>query len=589
MSGTQTSPIDKRKRQLARSATRVLLALATGLAALALAAAAQAAGELDASFGGDGKVTTDFFGSIDVSEGLAVQSDGKLVTVGSAFNGSYYDFALARYNEDGSLDSTFDGDGKVTTDVGPFSDKATAVAIQADGKIVAVGQVGGASFGFGLVRYLSNGSLDTTFDGDGKVVTDFLSNSEDTPFSVAIQADGKIVVAGYSIGQSGPGGYNFALARYNANGSLDTSFDGDGKLTTDFGGFDDGALAVAIQTDGKIVAAGSSVSSAVFALARFNGDGSLDPTFDGDGKVTTDVSSIGFEGAEAVVLQTDGKIVAAGRSNNDFALARYSTDGSLDASFDGDGTTLTGFSSGSGDAAFSVVLQDDGKIVAAGASDGDFALARYMTTGALDATFDADGKVVTDIAAGSYDEAYSLALQADGKLVAAGASNGDFALARYLQVSLDGDADGVPDATDNCPAVANPDQKDTDGDGIGDACDPLTYAFSGFFSPVDNLPTVNLVSAGRAIPVKFSLGGDQGLDVFADGYPRSQQIACDSSAPVDGVEETLTAGRSSLAYDAASDIYTYVWKTEKAWAGTCRQLVLKFDDGSFQRANFKFR
>jgi len=115
------------------------------------------------------------------------------------------------------------------------------------------------------------------------------------------------------------------------------------------------------------------------------------------------------------------------------------------------------------------------------------------------------------------------------------------------------------------------------------------YAFTGFFSPVDNLPTVNLVSAGRAIPVKFSLGGDQGLDVFADGYPRSEQIACDSTAAVDGVEETVTAGGSSLSYDAANDIYTYVWKTDKTWTGTCRQLVLRFDDGSSQRANFKFR
>jgi Tol biopolymer transport system component len=115
------------------------------------------------------------------------------------------------------------------------------------------------------------------------------------------------------------------------------------------------------------------------------------------------------------------------------------------------------------------------------------------------------------------------------------------------------------------------------------------YAFTGFFSPVDNLPTLNAVNAGRAIPVKFSLGGDRGLDIFEAGYPKSQQIACDSTATVDGIEETLTAGGSSLSYDAASDIYTYVWKTEKAWAGTCRQLVLKFDDSLIQRASFKFK
>jgi hypothetical protein len=116
-----------------------------------------------------------------------------------------------------------------------------------------------------------------------------------------------------------------------------------------------------------------------------------------------------------------------------------------------------------------------------------------------------------------------------------------------------------------------------------------SYAFSGFFSPVNNLPTVNSVTAGRAVPVKFSLGGDQGLDIFEAGYPKSQQIACDSTAMVDGIEETVGAGGSSLSYDAATDQYTYVWKTDKGWAGTCRQLVLKLDDGTFHRANFKFK
>jgi hypothetical protein len=116
-----------------------------------------------------------------------------------------------------------------------------------------------------------------------------------------------------------------------------------------------------------------------------------------------------------------------------------------------------------------------------------------------------------------------------------------------------------------------------------------SYTFTGFFSPVNNLPTVNSVTAGRAIPIKFSLGGDQGLDIFDAGYPKSQQIACDSTATVDGIEETVTAGGSSLSYDAATDQYTYVWKSDKAWVGTCRQLVLKLDDGTFHRANFKFK
>jgi dipeptidyl aminopeptidase/acylaminoacyl peptidase len=115
-----------------------------------------------------------------------------------------------------------------------------------------------------------------------------------------------------------------------------------------------------------------------------------------------------------------------------------------------------------------------------------------------------------------------------------------------------------------------------------------TYDFAGFFQPVDNLPTLNIVNAGRAIPVKFSLGGNQGLDIFALGYPASTPVTCGTTAG-DAIEQTVTAGSSSLSYDAATDQYTYVWKTEKAWAGTCRTLVVKLDDGTYHQANFRFK
>ena len=116
---------------------------------------------------------------------------------------------------------------------------------------------------------------------------------------------------------------------------------------------------------------------------------------------------------------------------------------------------------------------------------------------------------------------------------------------------------------------------------------PIVYNFTGFFQPVDNLPTLNSVNSGRAIPVKFSLGGFRGLDIFDVGYPKSQTILCNSTAPVDGIEETVTADASGLSYDAAADRYVYVWKTDKGWANTCRQLVVKLKDGTFQRVNFK--
>ncbi len=117
----------------------------------------------------------------------------------------------------------------------------------------------------------------------------------------------------------------------------------------------------------------------------------------------------------------------------------------------------------------------------------------------------------------------------------------------------------------------------------------VIYPFAGFFQPVDNLPVFNVVRAGQAVPVRFSLSGDRGLDVFAAGYPKSETITCDSDAVVDGVEETVSATSSGLSYDPVTDIYVYTWKTQKPWAGTCRQLVMKMDDGTFHRANFMLR
>jgi hypothetical protein len=118
---------------------------------------------------------------------------------------------------------------------------------------------------------------------------------------------------------------------------------------------------------------------------------------------------------------------------------------------------------------------------------------------------------------------------------------------------------------------------------------PFTYKFTGFFQPVDNLPTVNTVNAGRAVPVKFSLGGNQGLNILAAGYPLTTQIACNTLATLDQIEQTVTAGSSGLSYDATSDQYTYVWKTDKSWAGSCRQLTVKLNDGTSHQANFEFR
>ena len=395
-------------------------------------------GDLDNTFDGDGKVTTAVGSSLDAAHSVAMQSDGKIVVAGYSDNGSNIDFALMRYNSNGSLDTTFDGDGKVTTAVGSSHDAAHSVAIQSDGKIVVAGYSdNGSNYEFSLTRYNSNGSLDTTFDGDGKVTTDF--GSSDTAYSVAIQSDGKIVVAGYSWNGSN---WDCALTRYNSNGSLDTTFDGDGKVTTDFGNSDDFAYSAAVQSDGKILVAGESFngSNRDFALMRYNSNGSLDTTFDGDGKVTTDFGNSN-DFANSVAIQSNGKILVAGQSFNDnnwdFTLTRYNSNGSLDTTFDSDGKVTTDFGNSDDDGAFSVAIQSDGKIVVAGYSynrDLQFALTRYNSNGSLDTTFAFDGMVTTAVG-NSADGAYSVAIQSDGKIVAAGysdnGSNRDFALTRY--------------------------------------------------------------------------------------------------------------------------------------------------------------
>ena len=397
-------------------------------------------GDLDTSFGTGGKVVTSFLGQDDFVRSIAIQSDGKIVVAGETKNGTYDEFALARYNPDGTLDTSFgNSGGKMITNSNNNGDHARSVAIQSDGKIVLAGA--GDNTGnddFALYRYNTDGSLDSSFGTGGKVFT-AVGSGNDFAESVAIQSDGKIVVAGNSYNGSND---DFALVRYKTDGSLDTNFGTGGKVTTDISDAD-AAWSVAIQSDGKIVVAGQSWNGSDydFALVRYKTNGMLDTSFDSDGKVTTAIGS-GSDRAYSVAIQSDGKIVAAGRSSNggsndDFALVRYKTNGTLDTSFDSDGKVTTAIGSDL-DVAYSVAIQSDGKIVAAGnsynGSNDDFALVRYNTDGSLDTSFDSDGKVTTEVGSGS-DVANSVAIQSDGKIVAAGNSkNGnyrDFALVRY--------------------------------------------------------------------------------------------------------------------------------------------------------------
>jgi len=429
--------------------TVLWLLSAAGLLAWQLAAAGPAdarAGALDPSFGGGGKVTTDFAGSFDQAFGLVVQADGKLVAAGSAGIAvgqvTTSDFGLARYKQqDGLLDKSFGSRGKVTTDFVGDGDQANALVVQADGKLVAAGYAftgGGSNPNFALARYHPDGTLDASFGTAGKVTTDFVA-SFDQANALVVQPDGKLVAAGITLSGTGS---DFALARYQPDGTLDASFGTAGKVTTDFGGGDQ-ANALVVQPDGKLVAAGiTAAASFDFALARYNPDGTLDASFGTAGKVTTDFGGGSADRATALVVQADGRLAVGGSiqtaSIADFALARYQPDGTLDASFGIGGRVTTDIGGGT-DGANALVVQT-GKLVAFGrAAVGpsfDFALARYQPDGTLDTGFGTGGKVTTDFTgANGAERAGALAQQADGKLVAAGAavtsSNSDFALARY--------------------------------------------------------------------------------------------------------------------------------------------------------------
>lgn len=351
-------------------------------------------GTLDPDFGG-GRIVTDFFGQLDIATDIAIQSDGKIVVVGQCFESfvTDSDFAIARYNSDGNPDMTFGVGGKVVADFFGEDDRATSVMIQPGGKIVVAGSArNGAFLDFALARFLPDGNPDASFGSGGKTATDF-AGTEDTVEDIALQSDGKIVAVGSTFHKATKS--NFAIARYKANGDLDSSFAFSGKLTTDFFSGFDNATAVAIQHDGKIVVAGSAevivstsprVVSTDFAVARYNSDGRVDKSFSSDGKVTTDFNGQ-QDNALAVVVQSDGKIVAAGLANppagffSDFGLVRYHSNGNIDSSFGAGGKVVTDFLGGA-DSVLDLALQRDGRIVAVGSAHDNsglpnFALARY--------------------------------------------------------------------------------------------------------------------------------------------------------------------------------------------------------------------
>lgn len=412
---------------------------------------------LDTTFNGTGKVTNSSLKSASFSRCcVAQQSDGKLVVAAVSTTFSPFNTGLARYNANGTLDTTFNGTGLVSVHLGHinFDDLVRDVVIQpGDQKIIVVGSIyNGSNYDLAISRFDTNGTLDTTFNGTGKNLTP-ISAGDDHGRAVAIQSDGKIVVAGMA--QSGSI-FIAAAVRYNTNGTLDTTFGGGGtgKMTTTIEALSTNVGGVAIQpADQKIVIAGStSPSSGVnhFGALRLSTSGLLDSTFDGDGKVFTVVGTNGT--GTCMALQSDGKIVVGGYENNgvNLAMVRYQTNGSLDTSFNGTGIVLTNLSGSATDSATAIAMQSDGKILLAGYSSQttyDYALARYTSGGILDTSFNGTGYVTTDVSTTATDFGLGVIVQADKKIVVSGDTGTSLGLVRYVgDFIADADSDGLLDS-----------------------------------------------------------------------------------------------------------------------------------------------
>jgi uncharacterized delta-60 repeat protein len=374
-----------------------------------------ATGSGDMTFGTQGNASTDFRGYPDFLNGLALQSDNKIVAIGSASNGRNDAFAIARYNANGSPDNTFDVDGKRMTFIGSFNVYPLSLSLLSNNKIIAAGYNEPPSGNnIVLAKYNIDGSFDDTFHGNGTITENFKQGS--TVYTSTIeQSDGKVIAAGYLFNGSD---YDFLVSRFNTNGSFDNTFSEDGSQTISFLNSNDYAYALALQQDGKILVSGQAVNSANadFALARLNVDGTIDNSFDGDGKQTTDIATNDI--GSHLAIQTDGKILIGANTT----LLRYSAAGALDPTFNGTGrlTSIIPVND--------FALQSTGKIIIGGYRGYNFALARYNANGTIDNTFSQDGLVETnlypDIAYDGYNRYFgtgqSVAIQKDDKIILAG-------------------------------------------------------------------------------------------------------------------------------------------------------------------------
>jgi uncharacterized delta-60 repeat protein len=400
----------------------------------------------DTTFSFAGIKNYTFYNNIDRGFGCAIQPDQKLIFVGLSKNGSYFELCFARFNVDGTADLSFSGDGKAFVSMGPqqsIGGMTPLIKLQSDGKVVAINS--GASNGsqdIMVCRLDSTGVLDSGFGNGGVVFVDMEGTQSfpDQANALDIDVNGNIYVCGVTRNGFSPLDNDYAVIKLNPNGQLDLSFDSDGKKLFNPSGFAEFGTGIKVQTDGKIVFGGDAGSSMM--LLRIDSTGALDNTFNSNGTVTINFGSFGdMIGLE---LLSDGRVVMASTINGsteDIAMARYNSDGTVDASFGNNGKSIINLNN-SDDRVTSMLLTTDNKLLLCGytkvtATGEDFMITRIDSTGALDLSFNTTGYYTKSLGTGNIlDQANSLALMNDGRIMLCGtvefssAVNEDIAIMR---------------------------------------------------------------------------------------------------------------------------------------------------------------
>jgi uncharacterized delta-60 repeat protein len=470
---------------------RACIGRVAALAALVVGVCAPAAlaapGDLDSTYGSGGKATIDF-GANEGAFALRLQPDGKLVLGGYVQSNAGHRSAAFRLMENGTRDLGFSGDGAGEIDFGS-TDVANAVALQSDGKIVLAGQTEPTGSNFTVGRLTAAGAPDGTFSGaTGGDTVEFFGN--DSAHAVFVQPDGSIVLAGY-----GGMNNNLAQTRVSSTGGLDNGFGSLGLSEENLGG-SEFAFGGALQPDGKIITVGSTSLASDIAFSRINANGSPDTSVENNGVISLSVG--GADVGRAVAVLPNGKILIAGGGGpgNDMFVLRLNPDATSDDSFGNNGFTLVDF--GGVDDARAMAVQANGKIVLAGSTNngGDMAVARLQPGGTLDTTFGNGGKRTIDF--GRTDTAFGVGLQNDGKIVVGGITAGGTGTDDVAVARLDG---GEP-TTGGGPGP----------DGGGGGGKTKVYSCGGKRATIIGTNQGNRLKGTKRADVIVALGGNDKVD-----------------------------------------------------------------------------